>query len=584
MKSTIKNAIALFKKMLFVLNREQKIKSVVVFVATMIGSIFEMVGISMIIPLVTVILYPDKAKSYAIVGRFCEIFNIESDIQLSQFIAIATIIVYLTKNLYMIFLAYLRSSFSCEVQMELSARMMRIFIRKDYTYFLNTNSSELQRAVSGDVARVHSLLEKIMKLFSEFMTLIAISIFLMVTDWQMALFVIMISFICLLVVFIVFRRRVKVLGKIRIDNETKLIQDAFQVFEGIKEIKVMNRSEYFADKYEEGWKNQRKSIVGEAIALESPSYMIEGICLSAFIVFVCIRLNMGINIDEFFAQIAAFALAAIRILPAVSRITSTINVLNFYTVGLDSVYKYMKEDVAEGNRITVSYIDDAPKRLEQQIMLDGICWKYAGAKEEVLNNLQICIDKGEAVGLIGASGAGKSTLIDIIMGLLKPQRGNVLVDGIDIKELGPKWSAMIGYVPQSIYLIDDSVRRNIAFGIKDEQIDDNKIWKALEMAQLKEFIETLPQGLDTQVGERGIRFSGGQRQRIAIARALYNDPDVLILDEATAALDNETEKALMESIDYLMGTKTIIIVAHRLTTIANCNKVYKIADGQAILC
>lgn len=204
------------------------------------------------------------------------------------------------------------------------------------------------------------------------------------------------------------------------------------------------------------------------------------------------------------------------------------------------------------------------------------------AKEAVLTNTFLCINKGESVAFIGSSGAGKTTLADIIMGLLKPQEGSVEMDGIDIFSIPHQWAKIIGYVPQSVFLIDDTVRRNVAFGLKEEDISDEKVWSALGQAQLKEFVEGLPAGLDTIVGERGVKFSGGQRQRVAIARALYEDPDILVLDEATSALDNETETVFMESIDALQGSKILIIVAHRLTTIRNCDRIYEITDGIAI--
>lgn len=200
-----------------------------------------------------------------------------------------------------------------------------------------------------------------------------------------------------------------------------------------------------------------------------------------------------------------------------------------------------------------------------------------------MDGLNLKIKKGNSIGLIGASGAGKTTLADLILALYTPQNGSICMDGIDIKVLGEEWHRITGYIPQTVYLSDTSIRKNVAFGIKESEIDDDKVWKALEMAQLKDFVEDLEDGLDTRVGEWGVKFSGGQRQRIAIARALYNDPDILIMDEATAALDNETEKAVMESIELLQGLKTLIIVAHRLTTVKKCDKIYEIVGGKAVL-
>lgn len=221
--------------------------------------------------------------------------------------------------------------------------------------------------------------------------------------------------------------------------------------------------------------------------------------------------------------------------------------------------------------------------LNNEIKIEHITWKYPNSDKLILKDLSMEIGRGESIAFIGASGAGKTTLADIILGLYKPQEGKILVDNVDISAIPKQWSKMIGYVPQQVFLTDDTIRNNIAFGINEENIDENAIWSALEMAQLSEFIKTLSEGLDTRVGERGIKFSGGQRQRVAIARALYYNPDILVFDEATSALDNETESAVMESIDLLKGRKTLVIIAHRLSTVANCDRIYEIVDGKAVL-
>ena len=250
------------------------------------------------------------------------------------------------------------------------------------------------------------------------------------------------------------------------------------------------------------------------------------------------------------------------------------------------MYRHLQE--AENNRETLSNIyenhEDTSKdvHFEQELRVKKICWKYSEGTEYILNNLDLNIQKGQSIAFIGNSGAGKTTLADIILGLLKPQSGQVTLDGKDIFSIGKEWGNIIGYVPQAVYLTDDSIRKNIAFGIKEDDIDETRVWNALEQAQLKEFVESLDEQLDTKVGERGVRFSGGQRQRVAIARALYENPDILVLDEATAALDNETESAVMESIEALQGKITLIIIAHRLTTVRKCDKIYEITNGVAV--
>ena len=301
--------------------------------------------------------------------------------------------------------------------------------------------------------------------------------------------------------------------------------------------------------------------------------------------------QVGTNIDTFIPVLGTFAMAAFKILPSVSKIATRVNSLVFYQKQLDATYDYLKaarEYEAEMRAYSQKHIGkildrDVEIEFRDKLSIQNIKWKYLNSKEYVIDGLYLDIKKGESVALIGPSGAGKTTLADIIMGLLKPEAGTVEMDGKDIFAIPHQWARLIGYVPQSVFLTDDTLRNNVAFGVDEKEISDDKIWNALEKAQLREFAESLPYGLDTFVGERGVKFSGGQRQRVAIARALYENPEILVFDEATSALDNETEAAVMESIDSLQGVKTLIIIAHRLSTIRKCNKIYEVRDGVAVL-
>lgn len=353
---------------------------------------------------------------------------------------------------------------------------------------------------------------------------------------------------------------------------------------------VLDRKKNFIDQYKEAASLEQKSLVINGVVNACPDRILEGVCIGGIIGIVCIRIAMGIDLGTFIPALGTFAMAAFKILPSISKISTRINSIIYLQTSLHGIYSNLKaaneyelelqEYVQEGRREEAD--DREIVRFTEKLEIKNVSWKYLNTKENVLDNTELVIRKGESAALIGASGAGKTTLADIIMGLLKPQSGSVLMDGIDIFTIPHRWSKIIGYVPQSVFLVDDTVRNNVAFGLKKAEINDAKVWDALQQAQLKDFIENLPYGLDTIVGERGVKFSGGQRQRIAIARALYENPDILVLDEATSALDNETETAVMEAIDALQGSKTLIIVAHRLTTIRNCNVIYEIKDGQAV--
>lgn len=364
-------------------------------------------------------------------------------------------------------------------------------------------------------------------------------------------------------------------------------QYSYQAVMGIKEITVLDRRKQFIDQFKEAAEVEARTSLINGFIMACPDRILEGVCIAGFMGIVSVEIAMGKELDNFIPVLGTFAMGAFRILPSISKISSRINSLVFFRPCLQSTYdnlreirEYNQESATKIVQLTESY--DEKVSFQNSIAIKNISWKYLNTENSVLQNLSLTIQKGESVAFIGSSGAGKTTLADVIMGLLRPQSGTVEMDGTDIFTIPHQWARTIGYVPQSVFLIDDTVRSNVAFGLKRSDVSDERVWVALEEAQLKEFVKGLPHGLDTIVGERGVKFSGGQRQRIAIARALYENPDILVLDEATAALDTETENAVMESIDALQGSKTLIIVAHRLTTIRNCDKIYEIKDGIAV--
>ena len=367
-------------------------------------------------------------------------------------------------------------------------------------------------------------------------------------------------------------------GEIRRNYCAEAVKNIIQAFQGIKEVFIMGRRKYFVKEFENAYSKQLSASIIQGVGNECPAYIIEGICVTGLLGYICICVAGGnIDTESMVVSLAVFAMGAFRILPSLGRISTTFNTIVFYARSMDEMYNNL-----ELARETTKEEEISDREIEfiDSLKIEGLYWKYSEEADYVLEDINLEIKKGDSIAFVGQSGSGKTTLVDLIMGLLKPQRGLITLDGLDILELGNSWRKLIGYVPQNIYLIDDSIRNNIAFGIPEEKIDDEKVWKALELAQLKEFVKSQKDGLDCQVGDRGVRFSGGQRQRMAIARALYEEPEIIILDEATAALDNETEIAVMESIENLKGIKTLIIIAHRLTTIKNCNRICEIVDGK----
>ena len=415
--------------------------------------------------------------------------------------------------------------------------------------------------------------------------------FIIYTDWKLAISVVVSVGACLFFILFVFRNIMKKAGELYFKSMGDVNRWSLQLFSGIKEVLVFNRKDYFVNNYENSFLQVQRGRIRQTVATEIPAYIIEGACVTGIIAAVYIRVGNVTDTASFIPQLAAFAMAAFRLLPSVGRISSNFNLCIFNIPAVTEVYENILEarQFEENNvpedplNLTESDVSGKEKiRFKESVVVDNVSYCYPDGERNVLDHVSLTIKIGQSVAFVGPSGAGKSTLADIILGLFKPQEGTVLIDGKNVWDNKLELSKIISFVPQSVYLIDDTIRRNVAFGIADEEIEDESVWNALEQAHIKEYVQALPNGLDTFVGERGVRFSGGQAQRLAIARALYSNPDILVLDEATSSLDNETESAVMESIELLQGYKTLIIIAHRLSTIEKCDKIYEIVDGQVV--
>ena len=584
----LKNIRVYWQKFRYILTVPLKRWGIVLLILTLIGAVVETLGISVILPLVQVMMTPDVIRQYEFVQKILNILHLSSDKELIWLVGFFAIFVYIFKNLYLLFLTYVRTKYACKVQRELAVEMMESYMGRGYPFFLNTNTSELLRGMGESIANTYQALYHALKLLAEALTVTCICIYILWTDIMMALAVGVLIVLCLGIVILGFRKWAKRCGEINYKYAAETNKVLLQVFHGIKEVLVMHRQQYFVDRYQEKYIKRQKGIIGQALASESPTYIIEAMCVTGLIIAVCIRIAFSVDTAIFIPQLAAFAVAAFRILPSLGRISINVNQFMFCIPGINDTYNNFKKVREHRTTVDKKVVEIQEHRQEikftENLCLKDVSWCYPGSDKQILDHINITIERGESVAFVGASGAGKTTLSDIILGLLIPQNGAVLVDGIDIQKIPEQWAYMIGFVPQNAFLMDDTIRSNVAFGIGEKEINDEMVWKALEQAQLKSFVEELPKGLDTLIGERGVRFSGGQRQRVVIARALYFNPDILVLDEATSALDTETETAVMESIEALQGHKTLIIIAHRLTTIRNCDTIYRIEDGGAKQC
>ena len=587
MKNNIKTILEILKELNYVLSRSQKKYVLAVTIVSAVSSLFELLGVTAILPFVQTVLTPDVLFANKRVASIITILRITTSKDLMLLCGVGIILLYLFKNAYMIFSYYIQFDFASKVQKELSVKMLNSYMKRPYEYFLNVNSSIILRGCGGDINSVYNILSFLFGIGTEMLTMILIGGFIIYTDLWMAMGVLSLMGVVMLGMVVWFKPIAKRAGKANREAEARKSKAIYQTVSGIKEIYVMQRKDIFAREYEAASDMARKAQRTNSMISNSPDRIIEGICVSGLIGIVCVRLAMNDNMADFIPKLAMFAMAAFKVLPSIGKITSRINGLVYSRPALSNVYQIVREaENCEKQYSQYAEKEDIRESSELQfqnsLKIQNVVWKYEKQEAPVLSNINLEIHKGETIALIGASGTGKTTLADIVLGLLKPQNGTVLMDGVDVYAMPKTWARIVGYVPQSVFLIDDTIRNNIAFGLAGKQIDDVLIWDALERAQLKPFVETLHEGLDTVVGERGLRFSGGQRQRVAIARALYNRPEILVLDEATAALDNETEMAVMESIDVLQGQITMIIVAHRLTTIRNCDRIYEIKEGRAI--
>lgn len=587
MKNNVKSLIKIIKELGFILDKQQKKKFFLVMFIILLGSAFELIGVSAILPFIQVLTTPDVLKENPLISPILNILHIQNSNDLLILTGIGLMLIYILKNVYILYSNYVQYDYSARIQKELSIKMLRSYMRRPYTYFLTTNSSEMMRGCNEDVTGIYDILSAFFVVISETVNMIVIGIFLIYIEPIISLTVIFLMLLVMLGIVLFFKPLMKRMGKKNVRAKQQRYKILTQTFGSVKELFVMQRQGLFIKDYEEASEHVRITQKNHGFATNAPDRIIEGTCVSGLIGVVTFRLMLGVNMDAFIPKLGVFAMAAFKILPSVGKLSSRMTTIVYNLPMLENVYRitheaklYESKWEIEGEDKDSVFEKKDSLLFKQKLSVRHISWQYENQAHPVLADVSIDINKGQAVAFIGASGAGKTTLSDVILGLLHPQKGGVFVDGTDICSVPALWSKIVGYVPQSVFLLDDTIRENIAFGL--DTVDEAEIWRALEQAQLKEFVQNLPEELDTIVGERGVKFSGGQRQRVAIARALFQKPEILVLDEATAALDTETEQAVMEAIDALQGKITMIIVAHRLTTIKNCDVIYEIVNGYAV--
>ncbi len=572
----------IFKKLNYILDKRQKINIVVLAVMIFIGGILETLSISAMLPVVWVIIDAESVQQ----NKYCQwAMNFLHLQDMHEFIItllVLLMIMYLLKNAYLLWLTSEQNRFISGNRNKIISQVLREFLNRPYEFYLDADIPTVFRLTDSDIPNVFSILMALISLASETVVFVLICGVLVATDWRLVLFLVIISGIVTIVMFKVLKPRLNNLGTTNQAIQSRIAKWRIQAIYGIKDVKVLHREAFFADNYESNGKIGARLNQKYAVINAMPRLLIESIFMVSILGYLIVCVAAGDDMKQMIPTLTAFGLAAVRLMPCVNRINTYLTDISYFRPCLDYVYENMNiNEISKKTNQTLLPADETKTmQLKNRIELKNIVYAYPNTDTLIFDHANMTVPYGKSVGIMGPSGAGKSTIVDILLGLLKVHEGQILCDGDNVFDNYPAWLAQIGYIPQSIYLVDEPIRNNIAFGIADDEIDDNRIWQVLEEAQLKEFIQTLPEGLDTTIGDRGVRLSGGQRQRLGIARALYHNPEILVFDEATSALDNETEAAVMEAINSFHGKKTMVIIAHRLNTIEKCDIIYKVEGGK----
>ena len=494
-----------------------------------------------------------------------------------MFIALG--IIYILKNFYLFIQTKLQNNYVYNNRARFFKSLFSLYLNKDYSYFIDNASGNIVRSIYNDVIFTFTILLCFINIITECIISFVILICLLFINFKVSLFVGFVLFFELVIINKVIKPLLTNSGKINIVNSNNFFNNIIQSIESIKEIKVFNKEKFFIKKNENYANKLSETDKLNANLSVIPKLLIEAFTFSTIFFLLASATIIGVDIRLLIPSLSAFAVAAVKLLPSINKISSNLSNISYYIPNLDNIVNVIRDKNCVKEIVKVKDSSNSIIDFNNKIEFSNIDFKYNGTNKFIFKNLDLVIPANCSVGIVGGSGEGKTTLVDLLTGLLKPTSGIILCDGKNISDNYCSWLNIIGYIPQNTTLINDSIRANVAFGVDENLIDDNQVWTALADAQINDFVSNMEQGLDTNIGDRGIKLSGGQRQRIGIARALYKNPKILIFDEATSALDNDTEKEVMKSINSLMDKRTIIIIAHRLSTIQNCKVLYKVENG-----
>lgn len=568
----------MLQKLRIILGKKNVKKYILIAFLMLIGSLIDTFSVYMVLPFVYAIMEPDAFTMSTVTAVITKIWGNVNYTKMIAIIAIGIAILYIVRNAYMIMLNKIKHTFIAKCRTEASTNLFRNITKKEYSYFTETNTSSIQRLCITDIERTMIVIDSVLSVFMELITLILIIIMLMITDPLLTIIAGIAIFFIASLVNRPIAKYVDKLSKRYTVFYTGMLKWTQQFVGSLKDTLATNRREYFVTRFEADCQKYGVTRGKYNYLANISGYITNAVIMASVFIYVAFLASSGGNISDRIPEFALFALCAIKLMPSITTILGQINAIRYHMQGVEFVYEHINQEKETTINIEEKNTEEQLK-LQDAIEINNLSFKFKDEEKELFHNVSLRIPAHKSTAFIGTTGSGKTTLADIILGLQKPTNGGVYVDGININDNLAKWANTIGYIPQNIYLIEDTIKSNIAFGIPIEKIDEDKVWKCIEAAQLSDYIEKLPKGIETITGENGVKLSGGQKQRLGIARALYRNPSFLVLDEATSALDSDTEGAVMDVIEHLVGKMTILIIAHRLTTIENCDLVYKIDNG-----
>ncbi len=575
---------AILKKILYLLPKGDSVKLAILFLMMLIAALMEVAGIGMIPAFVSIVADPERVLQYEPVERVFVALDINTSRDLLIWGGGSLVVIFVIKNIYIVGFYYIQARFVYKRNYSISRELMTSYMKAPYTFHLQRNTAELLRNTNQEVRLVvQQVIKPALEMARETVMVFAIITFLMIMEPLISVVVFLVLGSTVGVFLMVTQKKMKQYGRDEQVMRREMIKSVNQGLGGIKDARVLNREDEFINVFRKAAYRSSRMLTLKEFFTKIPKPVVETMAVVGIMLIAVTMVAQGRPISAIIPIMALFAMATVRLMPAIQQITSIMTRLRYSIVSVDPIY----DDLLELEPYRRSSRDDRESEdqmeVKRSIEAIDIHYHYPESDEQALNGVSFSIPRGKAIAFIGSSGAGKTTVVDLLLGLLEPQKGEIKVDGVDITQNLSAWQRSIGYIPQFIYLADETLRNNIAFGLPDHKINNEKVWQAIRLAQLEELVHRLPEGLNTIIGERGTRLSGGQRQRVGIARALYHDPQILVMDEATSALDNITEKLIIEAIENLKGERTIIMVAHRLTTVMNCDLLYLMDSGKVIM-